>query len=119
LLSSKIVDFTLNEGIINTIIPTNSNYFANFGLLDNTLNSVSYNINVNKTRASIGDTLTIIFQVAQSPSSNACNIILDPSVFYYSSCGGLNLTIEGSSLQRWVISFIFDGVCFTNTNDNC
>ena len=31
LLSSKIVDFTLNEGITNTIIPTNSNYFANFG----------------------------------------------------------------------------------------
>ncbi len=83
------------------------------------LDSVSFIIG-NINNCAFGNRLT--FAIKVDPGNSTGTLIFDPIFFYMTMCGNVSPDsniINIGGLERWVITFFFDGEKYVNTMDNC
>ena len=74
------------------------------------------NVNVDSSKCSLGTNLTFFFKFVNNVDNNI--LLTFPSNFYITKCGGPS-NVFNLGIERFVISFIFDGEKFVNTQDTC
>jgi hypothetical protein len=85
--------------------------------IDNNSNNVEFDLDVVTTGSKVGDELIVMLSYSDPSGKDVdCNL---SDNFYYTQCGSPTSTIDDESLERNVQRFIFDGVQFVGTADNC
>ena len=128
-LSQHIISpgpYVLHPGIIRPTVDSNNNTFLSIPrggayvqplfAINNSVVEVTINLNILGEACAVGDPLILFYKVTTvGEGANAVTINFD-DLFFYSPCGEFSSSADLSSLEKWVIPFLWNGENFVSTD---
>lgn len=122
--------YVLKPGIIRPTISTLNITYLNIPrggaivkpvLPINNALDVEFAVVITGQACDINDPLVLMYQPLFTDGESGSVIMTLPSDFFYyaTDCGGEDTTIDLSTMERWVLSFRWDGQKFVNAEEAC